>query len=287
MSDADFARRKYYENSGLKLNLDNPSGFNEKIWWLKLNNRDPLLTFVSDKVTARNFVKEKINEDILIPILGIYNSVEDVPFDRFKQKVIIKTNKGSGENRLWIPGVTKKKSIINYFNKVIDKNYYYESREWNYKDIEPKIIVENFIETKNQFGLIDYRFFCFEGKVEFVAVDLDTMADDGSHYFGATRNIYDKNFNHLDEIKISRNCFNSDLVVKPHNFDIMINYAEILSKPFVFCRVDLYNVDGKIYFGEVTFYPGGGTQIITPTKYEKKYGDLININSDKIVLDGK
>jgi len=156
-----------------------------------------------------------------------------------------------------------------------------QSREWNYKNIKPRLIIEEVLEDKDNVSLIDYRFLCFEGKVKLIFVDTHTAAPDGSHNPDALRNVYDTNFNYLN-IKVGREQFDEKSLSKPINFEKMIEYAEILSKPFAHCRVDLYNIEGKILFGEITFYPGGATQKISPHEWDIKMGAWININSKKI-----
>ena len=135
--------------------------------------------------------------------------------------------------------------------------------------------------------LVDYRFLCFDGKPKVIFVDIETASNDGTHNSGARRNVYDSEFNYLEQLKVKREKFDPTLIKKPENFNEMKKYAEKLSEPFVFCRVDLYNVSGKIYFGEITFYPGGGTQILTPEEWELKMGDWIDLKSKKIVVRNK
>ena len=282
MSDAKFAKLKYKENTGKSLRLENPTTFNEKLWWLKLNNRDPLLTVCSDKVKVREYVKECGLEHILINNYGIYNKAEDINFSTLPDRFYLKCNHGSGTNMIY-----DKNKVFNLeyfrekFNNALKKNYYLQSREWNYKNIVPKIIAEEIISNEKNKLLIDYRFLCFDGTVKMIFLDIETAATDGSHNPYARRNVYDKDFNILN-IKVSREQFNDVQIKKPENFAKMVEYAEILSKPFPFCRVDLYNIDGRIYFGEITFYPGGATQMIEPSEWEVKMGSWIDLNSKKI-----
>jgi len=282
IDDKKFAKMKYRENTGKELNLDYPRTFNEKLWWLKIHNRDPLLTTCSDKVMVRDYVKGKGLEHILVPIYGVYKTPEEIDFNELPEKAFIKTNHGSGKNIIW-----DKKKNFNHkaFNKefrnALQENYYYQSREWNYKNIPPRLIVEKMLVDNPGDSLIDYRFLCFEGEVKLIFVDVETAADDGTHSPYAKRNVYNKEFNQLD-IKAAREHFDNNKVSKPINFDLMLKYAEILSEPFVFSRVDLYNIDGEIYFGEITFYPGGCTQLLEPEKYELELGSWIDLNSNKI-----
>lgn len=284
LSDEKFAKIKYKENTGRKLDLENPKTFNEKLWWLKINNRDPLLTICSDKVKVREYVRKCGLGHILNEVYGVYDSADDIDFDKLPDKAFIKTNHGSGINIIWD---RNKPFDINKFrkkfNRALKQNYYWQSREWNYKNIEPKIIVEKLLEDRENRSLIDYRFLCFDGVVRMIFVDIETAAEDGSHNPYARRNVYDRNFNYLN-IKVKREQFDSSIIKKPRNFDKMIEYAEKLSKPFVFCRVDLYNINGNIYFGEITFYPGGATQIVEPEEWERRMGDWIDLRSEKIRL---
>lgn len=285
MSDERFAKMKYKENTGHKLNLENPSTFNEKLWWLKINNRDPLLTVCSDKVKVRGYVEECELGHILNETYGVYDDANDIDFTTLPDRAFIKVNHGSGTNIIWDKSNPfDKQKFIKKFNKSLKSNYYLQSREWNYKNIEPKIMIEKILEDKNNTSLVDYRFFCFDGVAKIIFVDIETAAADGSHSPYAKRNIYDTDFNCLD-IKVKRERFDESIVKKPKNLKQMIEYAEKLSAPFPFCRVDLYNIDGNIYFGETTFYPGGGTQIVAPEKWEQRMGDWIDLDSEKIKKD--
>ena len=284
VDDEKFAKLKYRENTGKGLNLCNPRTFNEKLWWLKIHNRDPLLTKCSDKVEVRDYVKEKGLEHILIPLYGVYKTPEEIDFNELPEKAFIKTNHGSGKNIIWDRNKPFNLKVFRKeFGNSLKGNYYYQSREWNYKNIKPRLIAEKMLVDNPGESLIDYRFLCFEGKVKLIFVDIETAAEDGSHSPYAKRNVYDKEFNLLD-IKVAREHFEKNKVSKPMNFDQMLEYAERLSEPFVFARVDLYNIEGKIYFGEITFYPGGCTQLFEPNEYELEVGSWINLDSRKLNL---
>ncbi|PIC90898.1 carboxylate--amine ligase [Sporosarcina sp. P21c] len=283
-SDEKYSELYYKSRTGKKLNIANPTTFNEKIWWLKLNNRDPLLTLCTDKIKAREYVKECGLEHILSEIDSVYERVSDIRFSELPEKAYIKTNHGSGTIKLWDKSAPfDKKRFAKEFNRSLKQNYYWKSREWNYKNIKPMIVVENIIGDGKDNSLIDYRFLCFDGVVKMIFVDKETAAEDGSHNPHAKRNVYDRNFNYLD-IEIGRDQFDRSIIKKPVNFEKMIDYAEVLSKPFPFCRVDFYNINGVIIFGEMTFSPQGGTSNIKPVIYNKIMGDWINLQSDKIVL---
>lgn len=260
IDDETFAQIKYWEATGKKLNLKNPTTFNEKLWWLKFNYRHPLMTKCSDKVKVRDYIKDIGLGHILNNINGVYSKADDIPFSELEGKFFIKCNHVSGTNAVYD---SNSSDAFNYskfkkeFNSALNRNYYYQSREWNYKNIVPRIIVEKFIETQS--SLLDYRFFCFHGEVKLIFIDIETASIDGKHNPNAKRNIYDRNFV-LQDFTVGREKFNPDLVQKPTNLNQMISIAETIANPFSFCRIDLYNIDGNIKFGEVTFYPGGATQ---------------------------
>lgn len=258
LSDDVFSKIKYYENTGMKLNLERPTTFNEKLWWLKINYRTSLMTQCSDKVLVHDYLNGLELGHLSNKIIGVYERAEDVPFDKLNGKYFIKCNHVSGTNAIYDSKLNFNKEDFNKkFNLALSNNYFYQSREWNYKNIKPRIIVEEYIHSETP--LLDYRFFCFDGKVKLIFVDIETASEDGSHNPSAKRNIYDDRFN-LQSFSVGREGFEPSLVKKPENLELMLDYAEKIARPFPFCRVDLYNVDGVIKFGEITFYPGGATQ---------------------------
>lgn len=276
-----YFKKKY----GYNFDLYNPTTFNEKLWWLHIFNRDPLTTKCTDKVLVRQYVSNCGLTHILNDVYAIYDTPEDIDLANLPDEFFLKCNHLSGGN-IWCQDkntFSLRETKVKLRN-LMKKNYYWSSREWNYKNIEPKIICEKVLEDESsQIGLIDYRFFCFEGEAKFLCVDIDTCSDDGSHFSGAKRNVYDLNFKNL-EIKLRRPNFDNTLIKKPKNFRSMIEYANVLSKPFVACRVDFYNIDGKIVFGEITFHQGGAHDI-EPSEYQYIWGDLMNLESKKLVTD--
>ena len=287
MGERRYAKWFYHLYTGKKLNLDNPQYFDEKLWWLKLNNRDPNLTRCSDKYEVRSYVKENGLEDILIPQFDVFDSIKDINLNKYTCECIVKCTHNSGGHLFYDPlnplsenELKRKKYDLNY---ILHHNAYVLSREWNYKNIKPRIIVEKVIRDKNGNLPLDYKFMCFNGEPKLLFLDLGVINKDKSYNHDYPRNIYDMNFNLLP-VKETRP--NADFKVeKPEHFEYMVEIARKLSKPFVHCRVDLYNVDGKIYFGEITFYHGGGCNNIQPKEWDKRMGDWIDLNSPKIVLN--
>ena len=283
LPDKAYAKWFYKLYTGKKINLDNPKRFDEKVWWLKLNNRDPLMTKCSDKYEVREYVKSCGYEDILIPNLAVYDRAKDIEFDKFSSEVIIKSTSGSGENIFLSRAIDKKqkKAIIKRMRYTLRQNPFIYSREWNYKNIKPRIVVDKVIRDKNGNLPIDYKFMCFDGEPKLLFLDIGLVDKDNVYNHKYPRNIYDMEFNLLP-MKETRDNYMGK-VEKPDNWDKMIEIARSLSSPFPFCRVDLYNVDGKIYFGEITFYHGGGCNNVQPEEWDFRMGDWIDINSEKIV----
>ena len=267
------------------LDLKNPKTFDEKLWWLKLNNRDPLLTKCSDKDAARDYVKECGLEDILLEQVGIYDNAKEISFEDFNGmgEIIFKCTHGSGENYILSP--EKKNNLKTFrrrFNFALRQNAYWFSREWNYKNVKRRIVAEKVVRDKNGKLPLDYKFMCFDGEPKLLFLDLGLYTDDLIYNEKYPRNIYDMNFQLLPVWETRPNY--EGQVDKPENFERMVEIARTLSKPFPHCRVDLYNLDGKIYFGEITFYHGGGCNDVQPEEWDLKIGSWIDTKSNKIVL---
>ena len=282
LPDHAYAKWFYHQYTGLKLDLDNPRRFDEKIWWLKLNNRDPLLTTCSDKYAVRKYVAEHGCEETLIPQLGVYDNADLIPFEDFREEVIIKCTSGSGENVFYTPGRHASiPAIRKRLNSALKRNPYLFSREWNYKNIPNRIIVDKVIRDSGGNLPLDYKFMCFDGEPKLLFLDIGLFDDKQVYNHKYPRNIYDMDFN-LMPFKETRDNYLGE-VRKPDNWEYMIEVARKLSQPFPFVRCDLYNIDGKVYFGELTFYHGGGCNAITPEEWDYRLGSWIDINSPKIV----
>lgn len=280
-SDEKYFKRAYRRSSGNELDFENPQTFDEKQLWLKMYYRNPLCTICSDKYLVREYVKEKGLEHILNPLYAVYESVDDIEWKKLPNQFYIKANHMSACNvRCNDLSTFDKKKAIKILKRGLKHNYYNDSREWNYKDIKRRIIVEAIIEDKNKKPLIDYRFLCYRGQCEYIFIDIGTADESGNHLHDAKRNVYDRNMNFLN-VTVSRENFEEKLVERPKNFDQMIQYAEKLSGEFPFCRVDLYNVDGNIIFGEITFFHAGGLSRIEPKEWQYKLGENISIEAAK------
>ena len=286
LTDKAYAKWFYKKYTKKKLNIDDPKTFDEKIWWLKLNNRDPMLTICSDKYAVREYVKNQYSEEILTDLLGVYKKANDIDFDAINCEVVIKSTSGSGENVFYDPAKKQnRKMIVRRMNYALKQNPYILSREWNYKNIKPQIIVEKVLRDKNGKLPMDYKFMCFDGEPKLLFLDIGLIGEDHIYNHNYPRNIYDMDFN-LTPIKETRENYVGE-ITKPDNWEKMVDIARKLSAPFPFCRVDLYNLDGEIKFGEITFYHGGGCNEISPQEWDVRLGSWIDINNPKIVLNNQ
>ena len=284
-SEEQYAKWFYHLYTGKELNLDNPQRFDEKLWWLKLNNHDPMLTICSDKYSVRSYVTEKGYGETLIEQLDVLDSVARLDVKKYGCEIVAKCTHNSGGHLFYDPQkplsdkeIQIAKSNLKY---ILHQNASVLSCEWNYKNIMPRIVVEKVIRDRSGNLPLDYKFMCFDGEPKLLFLDLGVINPDSSYNHDYPRNIYDMDFR-LMPFKETRP--NTDYPVnKPENFEYMVEMARTLSQPFPYCRVDLYNVDGKVYFGEITFYHGGGCNDIQPEEWDYKMGSWIKLDSSKIV----
>ena len=282
ISDSDFAIKNYQEKTGKMLNLEHPQTYDEKLWYLKIHNRDPLLTICSDKYRVREYVKQFGLGHILNELYGVYDDARDIDFSIFVEPVFLKSNHTSGDNIIYDPNKPfDRYDFTKRFNFILKQNYYVKSREWNYKNIKPKIIAEKVLRNDNGQLPLDYKFLCFGGEPKLLYLSVNSCTEQGKHNsVGRYLNTYDMDFN-LTDIDEGFAILNDGSIKKPYNFEKMKEYAAILSKPFAHCRVDFYNIDGKIYFGELTFYDSGGCNNIQPHEWDLKIGSWIDISNIK------
>lgn len=254
--------------TGETLNLENPSTFNEKIQWLKLYDSTALKTKLADKYLVREWVAQQIGEEYLIPLLGVWDHFDEIDFDKLPQQFVLKANHGSGWNI-----IVKDKSKLDKtdakekFDLWMTQNYSFQAGlELHYMNIPPKIIAEEYIE--NMDDLYDYKFMCFDGKVAFLWVDTE-------RYTNHRRTLYDLSWNQKKEFI----CYppSEQTIKRPDNLDEMISLAEKLSQGFSHVRVDFYEIDGNVRFGELTFTSETGVALITPPEFHQELGSLITL----------
>jgi hypothetical protein len=275
-------KRRFKKTFGYNLNLKDPQTFNEKLQWKKFYDHNTLYTQCSDKFAVREYVKNKIGEEFLIPLLFITEDPLEIPFNKLKPPYIIKSNHGSSRNLfVYDREDINKKKITEECASWLKENYYYYGKEWQYKNIKPKIIIEKLLLTKENNIPNDYKFHCFKGKVEFIQVDSDRF---GNH----KRTLFDINWNKMPFI-YSPKMKNQNLPKYQEDFLIqdlvtlnkMVDTAQNLSAEFDYVRVDLYLLNEKIYFGELTFTPGSGFECFFPEKYDLIYGNKIKLQNNE------
>lgn len=270
--DKAMLKLQYKIKTGRKLNIDEPKRYTEKLQWYKLNYKNPVLHQCVDKYLVRDFVKSKGLSETLVQLYAKYDSIKDVEWDKMPQSFVIKTTNGGGglnvvicndKNSLDIKDVEKKLKC----KKIKSRT---GGREWAYYGLKPGIVVEELLVNKENpdAGMNDYKIFCYNGKPKYIVVDVD-------RYIGHKRNFYDVEWNNLH---IGSDCPASDREIeKPVGLAKMLEIAEKLSEGFPYVRVDLYNNGGKIYFGELTFYPWSGYVQFTPDKADYLFGEEFSL----------
>lgn len=258
--------------TGYKLDLKNPVTYNQKLQWLKLNYRKPYMTKLVDKYEAKFFVEKLIGSKYLINTLGVWNSFDEIDFDLLPEKFVLKTTHDQGgivicKNK----NEFDKKSAKRKLESRLKKSHYFLSREWPYKNVKPRILAEEYMVDESKVELIDYKFFCFNGEVKTMFIATERQSGKEVKF-----DFYDRNFNHLEIVQIHPQSFKQ--INKPKNFEKMIELAEFISKGYPHLRVDFYNIDGNIYFGEFTFFHHGGLIPFHPKEWDYKFGNWVNLN---------
>lgn len=276
LPDKQYVQLKYKLIMGKKIDLQNPQTFNEKLQWLKLYDRNHQYTQMVDKYEAKKYVASIIGEEYIIPTIGIYNSFDEIDFKKLPNKFVIKCTHDSGglilcKNKEKLDIAKAKKKI----DKCMKNNYYYKHREWPYKNVKPRIIIEKYMCTKKQKELIDYKFFCFNGNPKIILVCSERFSSNNM-----CETWFDDKWNFLDIIESSHRV--DKTIKKPINFSKMMEFSKKLSKDIPFVRVDFYEINGKMYFGELTFFPASGFEKFEPEEWDYKLGEMLKLPDKKI-----
>lgn len=269
MEDEKYIKRLFKAKMGYPLDLNNPKTFNEKLQWLKLHDRNDIYTTMVDKYAAKQYVSSIIGEKYIIPTLGVWEKFEDIDFSVLPDQFVLKTTHDSG-------GVVicKDKSRFDFkeaqekINSSLKSNFYYQFREWPYKNVKPRIIAEEYMEDESTHELRDYKFFTFGGvpKALFIATERNSCAETKFDFF-------DADYNHLP---ITNGHPNADVMPsKPQKFEEMKMLAAKLSQNIPQLRVDFYEANGRVYFGELTFAHWGGFVPFEPKEWDKIFGEWI------------
>lgn len=276
LDDTTYLKMMYKVNMGRPLNLDCPQTFNEKLQWLKIHDRNPLYTSLVDKYKVKKYVAARIGEKYIIPTLGIWNHFDDIDFDALPNQFVLKCTHDSGGIVICNDKRTlDKEATKNLLEKCLKRNYYWYGREWPYKNVKPRIIAEQFLADDENSDLKDYKLMCFAGHVKATFVCSSRFSDTG-----LCVTFFDKEWNRLP----FERHYPSEKgeIRRPDSYDEMIRLAEILSQSIPFVRVDFYEVKGKPYFGELTFYPGNGMEEFTPPKWDEILGDMIVLPNENL-----
>lgn len=272
LSDKKQIELVYRQRFGKKINLDNPRNFNEKNNWRKLYERNDLYTRMVDKYSIKEIISERCGKDHTFKLLASWDKAEDIDISNLPDKFVLKCNHAGGvivcrdKNTFDLNGAKKE------LNSILKEDYFYKNREWPYKNVKRKIIAE---EYKGE-NLVDYKNYCFDGKMTYTLVWKNVSREDGrkpqAYFCGA----YDRNWNKTD-LKLGYPSLEDEIIEKPECYDELIEITEKMSIDIPFVRVDCYILENKVYVGECTFFPWGGFQIFKDEEWNNKLGDMIKL----------
>ncbi len=272
LPDKPYLQMFYFATTGKFINFKNPQGYNEKLQWLKINNKHPEYGPLVDKLAVRDHIKKELGEEYLFPLLGAYESFDDIDFSSLPNQFVMKCNHDSGSTKIIKDKASLSeedmKELRQHFTKKLNRDFFYAGREYPYKGIKPYIMIEKLMVDEGKSDITDYKFFCFDGVPKVVLIATDRQTNCRFDYF-------DMDFNHLDIID---HCPQSEKPIdKPVCFDQMKELASKLSQGIKTVRMDFYEINGQIYFGEYTFFSGGGFDLYIQPEWEKQMGDWVNV----------
>lgn len=275
LPDKPYLKLLYRSQMGKKLDLENPKTFNEKLQWLKIYDRKPEYVQMVDKYEAKKYVAERIGEKYIIPTLGVWDRFEDIDFDALPDQFVLKCTHDSGglvicRDKTNLDKAAAKEKI----EQSLRKNYYHRCREWPYKDVQPRILAEQYMEETTAGcveGLTDYKFYCFDGEPRFLYVSKG-LEDHST----ARISFLELDWSFSPFVRSDYKPFD-ELPAKPKNYEAMLDVAKKLSSGIAFLRVDLYEIAGKIYFSELTFSPCGGMIPFGPESWDLELGKMVTV----------
>lgn len=268
MPDKPYIKLIYWARMGKKCNLDHPQTFNEKLQWLKLYDRKPEYSLLVDKCEVKKYVAEKIGEEYIIPTLGVWDSFEQIDLGGLPDQFVLKCTHDSGglvicrdKSKLDIVAAKKK------MTQSLRRNYFLHGREWPYKNVKPRIIAEAYMEDGSMQGLRDYKFYVFNGEIKYLYVSQGLENHATAKISFLTPEWEFAPFGRSDYKPFE------ELPIKPKNYDTMKNIVLKLSQGLRFIRIDLYDICGKVYFSEMTFYPVSGLMPFLPEEFDEVLGE--------------
>jgi hypothetical protein len=270
LTDSYFVKKEFKRRMGHTLDLKNPQSFSEKIQWLKLYYRNPILPKMSCKYESKKIVEDRVGIEYNVPTHSLYDKAQDIKLDLLPNQVALKATHGSGKNIISLnKSELNEEEIQAFFKHALSKNYYLHSKEWAYKEVKPRVIVEELIlEDDNQLPK-DYKIHCFEGQPKFIQIDYQRFENH-------TRAFYDEDWNKLD-FSQGNHPIHKEKVEKPELLDQMFRISKILSVGLPLLRVDFFYINNKIYVGELTCYPGNGMEKFTDEKWDLKMGEYLKL----------
>lgn len=270
ISDESYIKLQYRLRLGKKLDLEHPVLFNEKVQYAKLYYHDERLKKLVDKYEVRQFVKDKIGEEYLTTLYGVYDSVDEIPYHSLPNSFVMKLTNGSSYNYICPKKSDNTKKEIEYrFKKWLSVDFFWLGREWAYKEVKNRIICEEYLESKDKYGLNDYKIFCYDGIPKIIQVDY-------SRFTNHKRNFYTPEWEFINEKVEYENDPNAN-ISKPQNLEEMLLCASKLSEGFPQVRVDFYSLGNRLVFGEMTFYHGAGYLHFDNPEFEREMGDYWNV----------
>lgn len=274
LPEKTYLRLLFWAYMDQKLDLENPKTFNAKLQWLKLYNRKPEFTQLVDKIEVKKWVEQKIGKEYVIPTYGVWEKPEDIRLEELPDSFVMKCNHFGGNCGIFLVpqksqfDIRKAKNIL---TRILRSSVYDKFKEWPYKNVDRRILAEQFLGE----GIEDYKFFCYDGFAESVMVAYERNTGHPKFYF------FDRNWNLKRYNVRGKEAPEGFTMPKPENVDKMFEIAETLSKGLPFVRVDLYNINGKIYFGEMTFFPASGLDYKILPEIDEYFGSLLQLPKEK------
>ncbi|MFV0434110.1 MAG: ATP-grasp fold amidoligase family protein [Leucobacter sp.] len=290
LDDVRYLKLKYWILMGKPLNLDSPSGFNEKIQWLKLNNRKPIYTTLVDKYEVKEWVAGKIGGSHVIPTLGVWDSFDEIDFDNLPEQFVLKCTHDSGHIAICDDRSTfDRQADRRKFEESLARNFFYTAREWPYLNVKPRILAEVYLPTwqpdgaasgsdlkalerATRYGLTDYKFYCFHGEPKFLSVSEGLQDHATAMRVFLNLDWTPTGFSGSDYLPFT------EIPARPAHLENMIEIARQLSEGIPFVRVDLYEHIGRVLFSELTFSPSGGYTPFVPKSADKEIGDMLDLS---------
>jgi hypothetical protein len=270
LPDSQYSKLTFFLKHKRLPRLNKSNNFSDQLLKMKLSTREHIYKEMVDKYEVRKFIRNSIGEEYLIPLIGVYDDPDQVDFERLPKKFVLKLTAGSQNNFICTDkSKVNWKKVSENVRKWLETDHYKRTREWQYKDLPAKFVIEEYISDKND-RTDDYKFWCFNGEPKLVQVDTQRFSNHKRSFYNA------EDFEFLNLEITYKKAENK--IEKPTNYEEMIDIARQLSKKFKFVRIDLYNIDGKVYFGEITFYPDNCNGKITPFEYEMKLGKYLSGN---------